>query len=218
MKKSKNYETYFEFFCWSILEINFSRDSGICSKNALVIEMSLFQIFLMLHWGLENYGQIYIYFLIFLALHNLAKCISYLRLTFQKNKSKWLQKLQRLQKNFNETLMCYNLVHFFEFCVSAQRLTHALLRSCAHPPLSLLGPIADPWEWLLKRYNEFLWIICMFFNFKLFKVSEDKIITRESLIFATFWFCQLLKNHQDIGGCWGRYNVMTWILFWGISG
>ena len=32
MKKSKNYETYFEFFCLSILEINFSKDSSICSK------------------------------------------------------------------------------------------------------------------------------------------------------------------------------------------
>ena len=42
MNKSKTYETYFEFFCWSIIEINFSKDRGICSKFAFLIEMSLF--------------------------------------------------------------------------------------------------------------------------------------------------------------------------------
>ena len=43
--KSRNYETYFEFFCWSIIKINFSKDRNICSKFALEREMSLFQIF-----------------------------------------------------------------------------------------------------------------------------------------------------------------------------
>ena len=58
MNKSKNYETYFEFFFWSIIEIYFSKDRNICTKFALESEMSLFQIFLMLQWSWRNYGQI----------------------------------------------------------------------------------------------------------------------------------------------------------------
>ena len=61
MNKSKNNETYFEFFCWSIIEINFSKDRNISSKCALEREMSLYQIFLMLQWSWKNYGQIYKY-------------------------------------------------------------------------------------------------------------------------------------------------------------
>ena len=68
MNKSKNYGTYFEFFYWSIIKINFSKDRkdrDICSKFALVIEMSLFQIFLMLQWSWKIYGQIYKYIRIY---------------------------------------------------------------------------------------------------------------------------------------------------------
>ena len=65
MNKSKNYETYFEFFCWSIIKINFSKDRNIYSKIAFEREMSLFQIFLVLQWSWKNYGQIYKYIKIY---------------------------------------------------------------------------------------------------------------------------------------------------------
>ena len=32
VNNSKNYETYFEFFCWANIEINFSKDWGNSSK------------------------------------------------------------------------------------------------------------------------------------------------------------------------------------------
>ena len=43
MNKSKNYETYCEFFCWAIIEINLSKDRSKSSKFAFVIEISLIQ-------------------------------------------------------------------------------------------------------------------------------------------------------------------------------
>ena len=32
MNNSKNYETYFEFFCWANIENNLSKDGGKSSK------------------------------------------------------------------------------------------------------------------------------------------------------------------------------------------
>ena len=65
MNKSKNYETYFEFFYWANIQINFSKDRDKSSKYAFVIEISLFQIFLLLQWSWKNYGQIYKYIRIY---------------------------------------------------------------------------------------------------------------------------------------------------------
>ena len=65
MNNSKNYETYFKFFCWANIDINLSTDEGKSSKCAFVIEISLFQIFLLLQWIWKNYGQIYKYIRIY---------------------------------------------------------------------------------------------------------------------------------------------------------
>ena len=65
MNKSKYYETYFEFFCWANIEINLSKAFWQSSKKAFVIEISLFQIFLLLQWSWKNYGQIYKYIKIY---------------------------------------------------------------------------------------------------------------------------------------------------------
>ena len=56
MNKSKNFETYYEFFCWCLIEINFSKDRNICSKLALEREISLYH---------NNYGLIYKYIKIY---------------------------------------------------------------------------------------------------------------------------------------------------------
>ena len=46
INKSKNYETYFEFFYWAIIEIHFSKDRGymfqICfaDRNVIIFNIS----------------------------------------------------------------------------------------------------------------------------------------------------------------------------------
>ena len=35
MNNTKNYETYFEFFCWANIEINLSKGDGKSSKKLL---------------------------------------------------------------------------------------------------------------------------------------------------------------------------------------
>ena len=46
MNKSKTYQTYFEFFCWSIIEFNFWKDKGymfqICfiDRNVIISNIS----------------------------------------------------------------------------------------------------------------------------------------------------------------------------------
>ena len=54
MNNSKNQETCFKFFCWANIEINLWKDGGKSSKSAFVMEISLFQIFLLLQWSWKN--------------------------------------------------------------------------------------------------------------------------------------------------------------------